>query len=177
MENVLQPRKRRIPFEYFPSLHAPVVIVLSLALFWSTLSSRVELGTSDIAGCPWNFPPPSDIDASQCTLKNSLERPSTYLCGFFASVLTMVFLFYKKNPRKLQGCTFFISFALVVVLQCLSSFSGFITLQKFYWIPIGWGVFGRPLWIWYLAEGYFWNWTYLGVYEDFHFRKVCSLRP
>lgn len=169
-------RTRRIPFEYIPDINPNFSAFLFLGLFWVTLYERVNLGKSDIAGCPWDIPPPSSTDAPQCALKDSLDTPNAYLCGFFALLLTAVFAIYKKNPRKLQQWTFLTNFALVIVLQCLSSFSGFLALPKLYWIPVGWSVFGRPLWLWFLAEASFWNWTYLGVYEDFHFREVCFLR-
>ncbi|KAF2244951.1 hypothetical protein BU26DRAFT_89892 [Trematosphaeria pertusa] len=78
---------------------------------------------------------------------------------------------YRRQPKKLKCVAFYIHFVIMLAIYCLASFSGYTTFSEVYFAPFHWNSPARPVWLWFLTERAFWSWSYLGTYEDYHFRQ------
>ncbi|KAI1570538.1 hypothetical protein PtrCC142_009640 [Pyrenophora tritici-repentis] len=162
-----------------PDLHIIALLCLPPLLFWVFISPLQCGFPQAYASCDWRYWSDSSEArnvSSSCPIdKHLFETPTQPVCLMAYAILSLVLVFSliacRSCPRSLLKVSFWLQFLVTVAIRCLSSFSGLTT--QLGWSALIWNSnsIGKFVWLWIMVEAPFWNWTYLGFYEDYYFQE------
>ncbi|KAF2711538.1 hypothetical protein K504DRAFT_465298 [Pleomassaria siparia CBS 279.74] len=153
----LQPRPRSHPdapdLRKMHILHAAAIIIFPPLLFWTVLGF--------CSGQDWDTP----------DFRDKLERPNWRIYTFLMVTNICAMFTYRRSPEKLKRSIFIVHALVTVVIRCLSSLSGMMSLTSWYCLVYNSNSVGKGVWLGLFLGPLFWNWTYLGRYEDFRYNE------
>lgn len=141
-------------------------------VFWLSMGIVAFRYPEWIENCGVSFDRPEVPTPSACAFKDALEKPGliTRILIPCAMVFAIVYAVVRhRGPAgliQLKKNMVVLIFITTTLIRCLSTYSGHTisrSINLFFWNSNG---LLKPFFIYCLMALWFWDWTYLGVYDD-----------